>query len=128
MERTEDEKVTQAGIDVILGGDTYKVPPLVIKDSREWRKEISQMLASIPQYAAVTTDDPAGFEAALKKLLLDMPDRVIDLFFGYAKTLDRPTIEEKATDAEIAVAFEQVIQIAFPLAKSPVSLMGRLSQ
>ncbi len=38
-ERSEDEKLTQAPITVILGRKEYGIAPLVISASREWRKK-----------------------------------------------------------------------------------------
>ena len=128
MSRTEDDIVTQASIEVILGGTRYKVAPLVIRDSREWRKGVVKLVSSLPTYANATTDNPAEFAEALNAIMVSMPDEVINLFFQYARDLDREKIEGIATEAEIAKAFEQVIEIAFPLAQSLPKVMGRLSQ
>ncbi len=128
MERTEEDKILQSGIKVILGGQEYGIRPLVIKESREWRKKVIGLIAPLPQYAKVDTDSPEEFEKALTTLLVAMPDQVIDLFFDYAKDLPREEIEGKATDAEMAKAFEEVIKIAFPLAESLPKAMMRLSQ
>jgi len=55
-------------------------------------------------------------------------DEVIDLFFSYAKTLDREEIESIATDAELATAFAEVMKVAFPLAESLPKAMNNLAQ
>ncbi len=128
IERTEEEKLTQDGIVVILGGKEYSIAPLVLRDSRKWRKGVVGIMASIPQYASVTTDTPDEFGAALNAIMVALPDKVIDLFFGFAKDLDRKEIEGIATDVEVAKAFEQVIELAFPLASSPAKVMGKLYQ
>ena len=125
--RTEEDKIVQAGIEVILGGNEYSIAPLVIKESREWRKRVVLLLSSLPAYAEVTTDTPDEFGEALNAMLVAMPDKVTSLFFDYSK-LDREVIEATATDAELAKAFEQVIEIAFPLAKSLTQTMKHLSQ
>ena len=116
--RTEDQKVSQDPITVVLGGKDYPVKLLVIKDSREWRKKAVELLASLPQYANVTTDDPDAFSGAMNALISAMPDSVTDLFFQYAKDLDRDEIESVATDQEMAAAFEEVLSVAFPLVGS----------
>ena len=105
MERTEEDKIVQAGITVILGGNEYSIAPLVIKESREWRKRVVLLLSSLPAYAEVTTDTPDEFGEALNAMLVSMPDKVANLFFDYSK-LDRDVIETTATDAELAKAFE----------------------
>ncbi len=126
--RTEEEKLAQASIVVILGGKEYKIAPLVIRDSREWRKKVVTSLSSLPQYTRVTADDVELFGKAINAMLVVMPDQVIDLFFAYARGLNRQDIENVATDAEMAKAFEQVVEIAFPLASSLVGTMTKLSQ
>ena len=107
MGRTEEDKLTQAGFQVILGGKKYDVAPLVIRDSREWRKKVIALIAPLPT-------------------LLEMPDQVIDLFFEYAKDLDKKEIESVTTDEEMAKAFMEVVAFAFPLADSPAEVLRRL--
>jgi len=128
MERTEEDKVVQAGIKVVLGGVEYSIAPLVIKDSREWRKGVVSLLSSLPQYTDVTTDTPDEFGDALNAVMVALPDKVTDLFFLYAKDLNREEIEETATDTELAKAFEQVVEIAFPLAQSVTKTMKHLAR
>jgi len=126
--RTEEDKIVQSGITVILGGKEYSIAPLVIKESREWRKKVVGLISEMPKYAEVTTDTPDEFGDALNAILVAMPDKVADLFFKYAVNLNREEIETEATDAELAKAFEQVIEIAFPLAQSLTQTMKHLSQ
>lgn len=126
--RTEEDVITQAGIEVVLGGSKYSVKPLVIKDSREWRKQVVALISKLPQYTSVTTETPDEFEEALNAIMIALPDQVTDLFFNYAKDLDREKIESEATDVELAKAFEQVVEIAFPLAQSATKTLARLSQ
>lgn len=126
--RTEDDKVTQAPLEVILGGKKYSVKLLVIKDSRQWRKEVTEGIASFSKYTQVTMDDTEKFGGAIKQMLSVMPDTVIDLVFKYAKDLDREFIESVATDAEMEIAFGQMVDVAFPLSRSLVGTMTRLSQ
>ena len=126
MERIEDDIVAQASIEVALGGKKYSIAPLVIRDSRIWRKKVIGLIAPLPGYTKVTTDDMEGFEQALTALLVTMPDQVIDLFFDYASDLEREEIEAVATDAELAKAFKEVIAVAFPLAQSAPEVITRL--
>jgi len=129
-ERTEEQIVSQASIEVILGGDTYNIAPLVIRDSRVWRKKVIALIAPLPAMVNTTMDveNPEKFEGVLTQLMVTMPDQVVDLFFEYANELDRDEIEAKATDAEIAKAFEGVFKLALPLAESLPQMMGHLSQ
>jgi len=128
MERTEDQKASQDPITVVLGGEEYSVKLLVIKDSREWRKKAVELLASLPQYANVTTDDADAFSVAMNALIVAMPDSITDLFFQYARDLDRDKIESVANDQEIATAFEQVVTVAFPLVGSMSVLAEKIGE
>ncbi len=134
MERTEEQKATQAPIEVILGGQKYSIAPLVIRDAREWRKEVMALIAPLPSLVEIKNknvtieENPEEFTDVLTKLMVTMPDHVIDLFFQYAKDLKRDEIESIATEAEVSKAFEQVVEVAFPLAESTTMVMNRLSQ
>jgi len=128
QKRTEEQVVASANIIAVLGGKEYEIKPLVIRDSRAWRADVIGLIAKLPGEINKTTDDPTAFEEAFKHLLVAMPDRVIDLFFAYAKDLDRDEIESVATDVELAAAFEQIVEVAFPLTQSLPKTMGRLSQ
>lgn len=128
MGRNEEDKILQTGIQVTLGGKEYEIRPLVIRESREWRKKVIGLIAPLPQMVKVDTDNPEEFEKVLATLLVVMPDQAIDLFFNYAKDLNREEIEGSANDAEMAEAFEEVMKVAFPLAQSLPNVMKRLSQ
>lgn len=118
MGRSEEQIVAQEPIKLIFGGKEYQVKPLVIKDSRVWRKKIADMLGNLPSYVNATTDQPEQFQEALTGIMVDMPDKVCDLVFDYARDLPRKEVEAVATDAEMAKAFESILEVAFPLAQS----------
>lgn len=113
------DKAAPAGITVILGGKEYEVKPLVIRESREWRKKAAPFQAAIAKYASINSDDPEQFEKALIELLIDRIDETIDLFFDYARELDRKTLEDIATDKEIVEALNRVNKMAFPFGEVP---------
>jgi len=125
VERTEEDKVFKSPITVILGGKEYNIPLLVIKDAREWRKRAASLFGRLPAYAKTTTDDATGFDHAITAMLVDMPDQTTDLFFAYAKTLNREEIESTATEVELAKAIEQVMAVAFPLLGSLAGALKR---
>jgi hypothetical protein len=125
MARSDEDKLCKAPIKVVLGGKEFDIAPLVIRDSRVWRGKVTAALGQLPRYTQVTTDDGDAFESALKKLLVEMPDMVVDLFFEYARGLDREKIEAMATDAEMAKAFEEVVAVAFPLTGSLLGVLAR---
>jgi len=120
MERTEEDKLSQAGIKVILGGKEYGIAPLVIRDSRIWRKKFIDLIVPLPNLVNTIFDseNPQSFTDALITMLVTNADAVLDLFFDYAQDLNREEIEGTATDSELAKAFEEVMKIAFPLAEN----------
>ena len=128
MERTEEQKVVQAPLVLVFGEKTYEVKLLVIRESRKWRARLAEILGALPQYANVTTDTPDKFQEALNAMLVAMPDQVVDLVFSYARDLNREEIEGAATDVEVATAFERIVEVAFPLARSMVGAMTKLAQ
>jgi len=114
----EEKKAPQAGVKVVLGGQEYEIKPLAIKYSAPWRKKVIEMIGSLAPYADTVSGnledfDPKDFNQALAQVLVDTPDRMGDLFFEYAKDLNRDEIEGVATDYELAEAFGKVIEMAF---------------
>ncbi|MDV2988574.1 MAG: hypothetical protein P3T54_00210 [Dehalogenimonas sp.] len=124
MVRTEEEKIIQAPLSVVLGGEEYEIKPLVIRDSRRWRKLVAEKLAELTKLAELDTKDGTAFVNAMTAML---GDEAIDLFFAYAQELNREEIEAVANDAEIALAFKQVYEIAFPLKASLTGAMGAMN-
>jgi len=112
--RTDEDKIAQAGIVVILGGKEYEIAPLVIRDSREWRKKVGPWRAEIARLASVDSDNTEEFVEALTELMVDRIDQTIEYFFGYAKDLNREEIEKVAIDREIVKSFNEVLKVAFP--------------
>ncbi len=111
-ERTEDEKVAQSGIDVILGGKKYHIVPLVIKYSREWRKKAMPLIAHLLQYSRMAPEGSSSNTEEMEKAFTDLfttkTDEMCDSFFEYARALDREEIEGIATEGEIILAFMEV--------------------
>lgn len=112
--RTEEQIVAQAPIIVVLGGKEFEVKPLVIRDSRAWRKKAAPFQAMLARYAGITSDNLEEFEKTLAEIMGSRIDETIDLFFEYAKDLNREEIEGIATDKEIVTAFNEVTKVAFP--------------
>jgi len=126
--RSEEQRIYQEGIKVILGGKEYTVHPLKLREEREWRQKLAELVGSLPQFANVTTENPEAFQGAIKALMVNLPDQVVDLFFLYAKDLDRKAIEEEAVGTEVAEAFKAVMTLAFPLPQALTEAMMKLSR
>ena len=104
--RTEEQIVTQASIAVILGGREFKVVPLVIRYSPEWRKKAIPLIAFLMQYSQETKKKSP--EQSVADLFVTKMDEIIESFFEYARELNREEIEGIATDGEILLAFMEV--------------------
>lgn len=113
-DRTEDDIVALSPIKVILGGKERDIAPLVIRDSKDWRKKVGPWKASLATLASVDSDKPEEFKKALTVLMVDRIDQTIDYFFQYARDLKKEDIEATATDKEIVAAFNEVFKVAFP--------------
>ncbi len=125
--RTEEEKILKTDILIVFGGKEYGIKPLVIRESRKWRDKFTKVLGSLPQYTSITTETPDRFQEAISAMMMILPEKLIELVFDYAPELNRKEIEMVATDAEMARAFEQIVEVSFPLVKSLVGVMGKLS-
>jgi len=126
--RSEEAIIAQDGFEVILGGKTFEIAPLVIRDAREWRKAYAEATGKLFGVVAETMKESGDFEPVYKRLLTEMPEATIELFFQYAKDLDREEIEGIASEQELGVAFLVLVDFALPLSKSLARAMGRTSQ
>ena len=128
MERTEEQKILHAPIAVILGGKSYDLPPLTIKESRIWRGKLFECLQKLPK--SFDTSNPESVETNLSMIFLTAPEMIGDLFFSYAVNLNREEIEAVATDTELQAAFEKVVEDARPLelTKGLAAALQKLAQ
>lgn len=129
MERTEEQKVMQAPLKIILGGLPHDIPVLPIKLSRPWRQAVIELIrGSVAQADTIDLDKTKDVMALAKTAMVDNPNGVIDLFFEYAHGLNREEMEEVITDAEIADGFDQMIEVSFPLGQSLAKAMEKMGQ
>lgn len=115
MDRTEEDKIIQAPVTVKLGGVDYSIPPLPIKYSLPWVKKVSKILMGVVSLENVTSDNEEAFADAFGEIMVSRPEQLIDLFFEYARELDKDAICEVASSAEIVCAFEEVLSFERPL-------------
>ena len=115
MSRTEEDKLLQSSVVVILGGKEYPIKPLPIKYSLPWVKKVAGILATIIPMTKITSDDSGAFSNALNEIIVDQPEQMVSLFFEYARELDRAEVEETASSSEIVNALEAVMELERPL-------------
>ncbi len=126
--RSEEQKVTQAPIKVILGGKEHGIELLHIREAQEWRVKVSAAISRLPDYAHANTEDPEVFKATINGMFVATPGAVIDLFFSYAKDLDKDWVLDNATEPELDEAFGKVLEVGFPLSMSLANAMGKVYQ
>ena len=128
--RTEEDKVLQNPVKVTLGGKGYEIRPLPIKYALPWCKSVIQItISGIMSRASITTDTPEEFDNAMNDVLIERPEKLIDLFFDYAKDLDKEEIMETASLNEVIDAFEAVKELESRffgwVIRSATSMMAR---
>jgi hypothetical protein len=114
-ERTEEDKLVQSPVKVILGGKEYLIKPLPIKYSLPWVKKVIPLIADAIGMSNITSDDAQAFAGALNEVMISRPEQLCELFFEYARELDKAEIEEVASSREIVTAFEEVLAFERPL-------------
>lgn len=121
-------------VTVKLGGQSYKVEALPIRQSKLWRDKLSQPFAQITHAleGAGTIEinqfgDIAGLVRTLSGTLLGAIDTVLDLMFSYSPALaaDRERIEENAYDEEALDAFAAILGLAYPFGRLLAVVSGR---
>ena len=112
-DRSEEDILLQQ-IEVTLADKPYTIKLLPIRAQAEWRKKVVPLMSGFLAMSNFSSEDPAEFEAGLASILVDTPEKMLDLFFEYALDLDRDEIENTATEAEVAVAFKKIAAVVLP--------------
>lgn len=107
--RTEEDKVLQTSVKVILGGKEFLIKPLPIKYALPWCKSVVKTtISGLMAKVNITTETPERFDEAMNDILIGRPEKLVDLFFEYARDLNKDEILETASLNEIINAFETV--------------------
>jgi len=97
--RSEEEIMTDAPLVLRFGNQEHHVKPLVIQDSKEWRKKYLAFIR-----VAREKRDP---DKALEFGGLEILDHYVTLICAYSKgEISRALIESTATEAELVQAWE----------------------
>lgn len=113
MKRTEEQAVSMAPIEVVLGAEKYSIRLLNINPQREWRTKLHNALFPILDSFQAPTLQKA-LEGGLTSALLKFPDAIMDLVFEYAPYLPKDKIMEEATEEQMACAFSEIQSVAYP--------------
>ena len=114
-ERSEEDILLQRPIEVTLADKPYTIKLLPMRAQFEWRKKVVPLFSGGLALNNISTDsNPAEFQTGLASILIEAPEKLLDLFFDYARELDREEIEDTATEVEVAVALEKIVAVVLP--------------
>lgn len=115
-QRTEDQVLAKAPLQVRLGEKDYTIKLLGINDQRAWRAKMTQEMQEVVSNFTPTSKAPNAslFSAGLAVALVQFPEKLTDLIFAYAPDLPREEIMDNATEEQISIAFSKIVQVAFP--------------
>lgn len=125
--RTEEDKLMQTPITIILGGKEYELKPLPIKYSMLWCRKVTDIVKDLPKYLRVTEDSGDAFSQALSNVMNESPDKIVDLFFEYARNLNKDEISEVASSSEIIAAFERCLELERPFMGSLKTVIEKIA-
>lgn len=117
-ERTDDQKLSMAPIKVQFGGKEYEIPVRKILNARQWREQFIQSISDIAVELKGGVTSVDNFVGGFAFAFLRFPEKLADLVFAYAPDLDRKLIEAEATEEELTLAFQNIMQVAFPFASA----------
>jgi len=117
------------GVDVTFSTKTFKIVPLPIKRSREWREsfteQIDGILGLVDNLQGISLGDigsSSSFESlmplmnSIKDYLQNSTDILLELIYDFAPTIkkEKDWIENHATDPEVFTVFLEVLKMAYP--------------
>lgn len=119
-------------ITVTLGGKSYQVRQAPMKREAAWRTQLRETLAPLldvmSNFERIEFNSPADIAAFLQRfapMLLDAPDLMLEMLYGYSPELAmrRTEIDESAYSDEVLEAFKAVLGLAYPFARDLAGLM-----
>ena len=112
-DRSEEDILLQQ-FEVTLADKPYTIKMLPMGPQFEWRKKVVPLFTGGLSQGDINTDNPAEFQTGLASILIEAPEKLLDLFFEYARELDREEIENTATEEEVGVAFKKIVARVLP--------------
>jgi len=112
--RTDEQQLTMAPIVVRFGTVDYDIKPLPMKKAQQWRAQLIETAKEIASTMKQDATISPAFLNGLAFILLQFPEKLVDLVCAYSPELPRETIENEGTEEQLSRAFGQVVQVAFP--------------
>ena len=125
--RKELDILSQSGIVVTFGEREYTIHQLRFSASRVWRQQLAEFAKEfIPKLRGGlgSAADSQAYANGFGTLFNEVPDRMLDLLKAYDTRLDWNLIAEEAFPLQIEMAFQKVMDLAFPFDGSIARSMG----
>jgi hypothetical protein len=124
MQRTEDQIISKAPIEVTFGSTKYSIPVLTIKAQREWRARVAEQIGELVSGmdADLSTATLPQLSRGFTATLVAFPDKLAELVFAYDPALPREVIETDATEEQVSAAFSKIMVVAYPFV-APLNLL-----
>lgn len=122
--RTEDQKCTMGPSTVTIGESQLNIKPLTVTKQATWRdKMVAIMEPILVSFRAENT--PQSFANAYGTAIRNAPEVFATLVAEYAGT-DPQKMKDEATPEQIVIAFQVIMEMAYPFAK-PLETVTRLT-
>lgn len=114
--RTDEQKLKHAPLTLQFGDKEYAVKILTMGKAAEWREKFTAEMEVInesftsPVAGATAKAVANGFTAAM----LRFPEKITEMVFLYAPYLDSKSILDECTDEQMATAFSNIWEVAYP--------------
>ena len=115
--RTDEAKLLQVPISIVLAGKDYEVPVPSYAVNRQWRLAFCEHSKKMAAVSKIDGEDPDSIVKHADAVIMDQIDGVIDLLFLASPELQeiREEIEDTATEEELLDAAQAVMEVLSPL-------------
>jgi hypothetical protein len=110
----------EVGLEIVLGGEPYRLPVLSMRLNREWQQTFAHGLTTLVDGIGQpkTFEEVATAVAGQSEMLMDML-----IAYDHSRVLpDRDWIDSHATDREVYEAIQKVADVASPLGSNLLGL------
>jgi hypothetical protein len=116
-ERTDDQILSKEPIKVRLGSKDYEFSIPSPRLARAWRAKLFDSMGELSNIMKVDSSNVDKFYGSLGFIFLQFPERLADLVFLFAPDVPREQAEDECSEEQLARAFGQVMQVAYPFAE-----------
>jgi hypothetical protein len=118
MPRSESDILAMAPVKVKLGAKEYDIPAPPIPHSQAWRKKLIDVMGEIALFEALTSaasgEDSKTVSKMMTSVLLEFPDKLMQMVFEAGPDLPKEEIMQSATEEQMAIAYSQLMAVMFP--------------